>query len=135
MPTKPKHEFSTVWYVTYALAIILTLPLDRVWEFWPSVTSWLVWIPVGLFVIVEGIAVFNDKKGDTKTEFTRYRIKNPFLRWAVGIWLALLASWRIPGTLGTIIGAGLFLWLPLHFAVSGVEKQIWKGFSSIWKRD
>jgi len=135
MVTKPKREYATVWYITYALAALLTLPLESILPIWPSVMSWLVWVPVGLFVIVEGIAVFNDTFGDTKTEFTRYRIKNPRLRWGIGIWLAFLALWRIPGVLGTIVGAGLLLWLPLHFAVAGIEKEIWKSFSSLWKRD
>jgi len=135
MPTKPKRGYATVWYITYAFAALLTLPLEHWLVWWPGIMAWLTFIPVGLFVVVEGVAVFNDIRGDTKTEFTRYRIKNPFIQWATGIWLALLVMWRVPGVIGTVVGAGLFLWLPLHFAVAGIESDFWKSITSWRKRD
>lgn len=133
--SRPDRDFSKVWYSTYALAVILTIPLEFLWPVWSVIAAVLVVIPVVGFAIAETIAVVNEKRGDTKTEFTHYRVKHPMVRYLIGVWMGALVYYRVPGTIGEVLGIGLLIWLPLHFAIWGIEKKIWNKLTSIFRKN
>lgn len=63
---------------------------------------WLLW--VAAFAVIEGVAIFNDQRGDTLSEHFR-RWFNTDTHWGRSVW---------------IVASGVFFaWFVVHIAVAG----------------
>lgn len=135
MVDRPNADFARAWYISYAMAALLTVPIDHWWGPWEGFAPWLAVFMLGFFCGAELVAG-GTRAGEsgTKTEFTHYRVKHPAVRFVLGVWLALLVMWRVPAPLGLVLGIALWFWLPLHFALWGIERKVWQWLKRRFKR-
>jgi hypothetical protein len=68
-----------------------------------SLPNWVWWIPFGFFLVFEGIALFNDKRGDTLSEnvWRVFKVRERkgwhWLRWVLAIFMVWLTVHMVAG--------------------------------------
>lgn len=125
---RPDPAWARFWYVTYALTLIVLLPIDLWWEAWGAIATDITLFGFGLFLGAEGTAAYHpDHPGfdDTKTEFTYWKVTNPVARFILGVAMAVALYVRLPGLMGPIVGIPMAAWLPAHLTWFGWEKRFW----------
>lgn len=122
MTERPNDDFARAWYISYAMAGLLTFPIEWWWAPWAAFASWFAVFMFGYFAGAELVSGGAKDGSGTKTEFTRYRVKWEALRFLMGVWLSLLVMYRFPRPWNWWMGGALMLWLPLHLATAFEKK-------------
>lgn len=121
---RPDVNFARIWYITYGMTAFLSLPIDWVWGGWAVIATYLAVLGVGIFAGAEACAGSVGPMLDgTKTEFTFWKIKEPWARFLLGVWIPIVLWFRLPGATHWI-AVPLAIWLPPHLTWWQVEIRV-----------
>lgn len=124
---RPHKSFARFWYITYGLCAFLTLPIEWVFPAWPAVAAHLALAGFSAFLGAESVAGGVPEGYDgTKTEFTYWKVSEPWVRFILGVWMALVVWWRLPDPVDAWIGIPLLVWLPVHLTWWQIELRAYR---------